>query len=108
MHSVILLDIEGTITPISFVYETLFPFARCHLRQFLADHANDPEFGGDLDLLAAENHEDRRLSSAVPQFLERTQIDEANNYLMADGSGPEIAGAEIGSGKDLGEWLRVG
>jgi enolase-phosphatase E1 len=31
----ILLDIEGTTTPIAFVTETLFPYARAHLRAFL-------------------------------------------------------------------------
>jgi len=31
----ILLDIEGTTTPITFVYEVLFPFARQHAAQFL-------------------------------------------------------------------------
>ena len=31
----ILLDIEGTTTPIAFVTETLFPYARAHLRPFL-------------------------------------------------------------------------
>ena len=29
----ILLDIEGTTTPISFVYDVLFPFARAHARE---------------------------------------------------------------------------
>lgn len=33
----VLLDIEGTTTPIAFVHDTLFPFARAHVRQFLAD-----------------------------------------------------------------------
>src|SRR5215813_6088143 len=31
----ILLDIEGTTTPISFVYDVLFPFARAHVREHL-------------------------------------------------------------------------
>ena len=31
----VVLDIEGTTTPISFVYDTLFPYARTHLRSFL-------------------------------------------------------------------------
>lgn len=31
----ILLDIEGTTTPISFVYDVLFPFARRHATRFL-------------------------------------------------------------------------
>jgi enolase-phosphatase E1 len=31
----IILDIEGTTTPIAFVTETLFPYARAHLRPYL-------------------------------------------------------------------------
>jgi hypothetical protein len=33
-----LLDIEGTTTPLVFVYKALFPYARSHLRQFLSWH----------------------------------------------------------------------
>jgi enolase-phosphatase E1 len=36
----IVLDIEGTTTPIAFVYDVLFPFARRHLREFLQNPAN--------------------------------------------------------------------
>ncbi|MBN9416125.1 2,3-diketo-5-methylthio-1-phosphopentane phosphatase [bacterium SCN 62-11] len=38
MKPVYLLDIEGTTTPISFVYEVLFPFARAQFGSFLRDH----------------------------------------------------------------------
>jgi enolase-phosphatase E1 len=38
----ILLDIEGTTTPIAFVYDVLFPYARAHLREYLRDRP-DPE-----------------------------------------------------------------
>ena len=34
--AVVLLDIEGTTTPISFVHDVLFPYARARLEQFLA------------------------------------------------------------------------
>jgi enolase-phosphatase E1 len=34
----ILLDIEGTTTPITFVYDVLFPYARAHLRDYLGDY----------------------------------------------------------------------
>jgi len=34
----VVLDIEGTTTPISFVYDVLFPYARTNLREFLATH----------------------------------------------------------------------
>ncbi len=41
-HPVYLLDIEGTTTPISFVYEVLFPFARAGFESFLSQHWSDP------------------------------------------------------------------
>ena len=34
----VVLDIEGTTTPISFVYDVLFPYARANLRAFLDTH----------------------------------------------------------------------
>ena len=39
----VLLDIEGTTTPIAFVYGVLFPYARTHLPAFLAEERHDPE-----------------------------------------------------------------
>jgi enolase-phosphatase E1 len=39
----ILLDIEGTTTPVDFVYKTLFPFARLRIRQYLTAHLSDEE-----------------------------------------------------------------
>ena len=42
MISHILLDIEGTICPVSFVTETLFPYAKSELKSFLNRHRNDP------------------------------------------------------------------
>jgi enolase-phosphatase E1 len=41
LHRSIILDIEGTTTPISFVFETLFPYVRQHLGEFLVSHIND-------------------------------------------------------------------
>ena len=39
----VLTDIEGTTTPIAFVRDTLFPFARERLPGFLAAHGDEPE-----------------------------------------------------------------
>lgn len=39
----ILLDIEGTTTPIDFVFKTLFPFAAERVEEFLREHSFDPE-----------------------------------------------------------------
>ncbi len=41
MKPVYLLDIEGTTTPISFVYDVLFPYAREQFGQFLKDNWQD-------------------------------------------------------------------
>jgi enolase-phosphatase E1 len=38
----VLLDIEGTVTPISLVRETLFPYARTRLPDFVEAHQDDP------------------------------------------------------------------
>lgn len=39
---VVLLDIEGTISPISFVRDVLFAYSRQHLSSFVAEHHADP------------------------------------------------------------------
>lgn len=49
----ILLDIEGTTTPIAFVYDVLFPFARKRLEQACANPSH-PEIKKALDLLREE------------------------------------------------------
>jgi len=57
----ILLDIEGTTTPIAFVYDVLFPYARAHLREYLRDRP-DPDA---IDLLKQE-WTDEAAASAAP------------------------------------------
>ena len=51
----ILLDIEGTTTPIEFVQQVLFPYARARVHDYLAQHADDPGIRADLALLHAEH-----------------------------------------------------
>ena len=50
----ILLDIEGTTTPVDFVYGVLFPYARQHLPNFLATHGQTPAVQADLQQLRHE------------------------------------------------------
>src|SRR4029078_3365878 len=40
MIRAILPDIEGSTTPIAFVHEVLFPYARDHAKEFLASNAD--------------------------------------------------------------------
>ncbi|MGH9805087.1 MAG: acireductone synthase [Candidatus Acidiferrales bacterium] len=47
----LLLDVEGATTPISFVYEVLFPFARRRLESFLREHGEEEPVAADLRAL---------------------------------------------------------
>lgn len=54
--NVVLLDIEGTTTPVDFVFEVLFPYARAGVRDFISEHSSDAR--GDIDGLLEENRKD--------------------------------------------------
>jgi enolase-phosphatase E1 len=58
----ILLDVEGTTTPISFVYGTLFPFVRSHLHAFLQQTRPD------LHALQTEHAEDLKAGRNPPNW----------------------------------------
>ena len=47
----IVLDIEGTVAPISFVTETLFPYAHARVTQHLTQTFESEETQSDLNLL---------------------------------------------------------
>lgn len=44
----LLLDIEGTTTPVEFVYDVLFPFARARVAEFLMRHGDETAVRGDV------------------------------------------------------------
>jgi enolase-phosphatase E1 len=50
----ILLDIEGTTSSITFVYDVMFPFVRRELESFLQQNWNSPELIEACELLAQE------------------------------------------------------
>jgi len=54
----VLLDIEGTTTPISFVHDVLFPFSRSGLNTFLETQRGRPDVIADLTLLQEEHKQD--------------------------------------------------
>ena len=60
----ILLDIEGTTTPIAFVKDILFLFARRNAAAFLAAHRHEPEVQADLTLLAEERERERESAAS--------------------------------------------
>jgi len=56
---VLLLDIEGTTTPIDFVYKTLFPYAARNVEPFLRSHFSEPEINALVQDLKAQREQDK-------------------------------------------------
>ena len=83
----ILLDIEGTTTPVDFVYQTLFPYARRQMEKFLRRHGNEAGVQQDIDGLRVQHQADATANLEPPPW--------------ASGS-PEL---EITSAIDYARWL---
>lgn len=64
----VLLDIEGTTTPLSFVMEVLFPYARKHLREHLERHQMSAEHRVMIDRLRDEYRIDSSGGENVPPW----------------------------------------
>jgi len=66
----ILLDIEGTTTPIAFVREVLFSYARSQVRNYLAAHFDSAETIADLARLREEHAADIKQGLGPPPLLD--------------------------------------
>ena len=55
----ILLDIEGTTTPIAFVHDVLFSYARQQVRDYLTKHFNDEDVRADIRIMRDEEESER-------------------------------------------------
>jgi len=64
----LLLDIEGTTTPISFVHDILFPFARDHVRDYLIRNFEAPEVQEDVAALFREHSRETASGAQPPQI----------------------------------------
>ena len=72
----ILLDIEGTTTPIDFVFRTLFPYARQRLPQFFVEHGNDPSVREDIDALHQQYQSDAAENLNPPEWADDSRAAE--------------------------------
>jgi enolase-phosphatase E1 len=75
----ILLDIEGTTTPIDFVHKTLFPFARERMREFVRD--NFGRLQDEISSLHAEHKFDSEKGEDLAAFDE-TSAESVAEYLI--------------------------
>jgi enolase-phosphatase E1 len=64
----VLLDVEGTTTPVDFVFKTLFPFARERVLAFLAAHGDEAEVRGDVRGLQEEHAGDAAAGNRPPPW----------------------------------------
>jgi enolase-phosphatase E1 len=71
----ILLDIEGTTTPITFVTRVLFPYARQHLRAYLEQHAGSPDHESLVARLRDEHASASRECDDVPAWAVATFVE---------------------------------
>lgn len=78
-----LLDIEGTTTSISFVYDELFPYARAHCRSFLQAHWDDAEVQADLATIREDALRDAREGLAVETFGTAPTLDEVVGSVLS-------------------------
>jgi enolase-phosphatase E1 len=80
----ILLDIEGTTTPIAFVHEVLFSYARSQAREYLTEHYGSVELLADLAELRKEHAADLNANQRPPAIVDGprgTQIDSLVAYI---------------------------
>ena len=77
----ILLDIEGTTTPIAFVHEVLFSYARTHARDFLSVNVNSAEVREDVALLREEHAADVSKGHQPPTLDEDLLVDSITAYV---------------------------
>jgi len=78
----VLLDIEGTTTPVDFVTRVLFPYARAHARDFLARRGG--ELRDDIARLLSEHEADARAGQSPPPWRDdsaETVLDSAAAYV---------------------------
>ena len=66
----IVLDIEGTTTPIAFVYDILFPFARAHLREYLTTRAGSQALQDALEQLRRDRVDELARGAQPPDWAE--------------------------------------
>jgi len=92
MKPLILTDIEGTTSSISFVKDVLFPYARNALPRFVREHGDEPDVRRWLDEVATENgamcSDDmivETLQGWIDQDRKHTALKALQGQLWADG-----------------------
>eukprot|EP01066_Platyproteum_vivax_P008573 Platyproteum_vivax@DN3618_c0_g1_i2.p1 len=90
-YKVVLLDIEGTTTSISFAFDVLFPYARKHMPAYVENNIDNEDLRTDirdLVLMASKEEAKKGFSRASIDYLEsksgdkNTLIRETVEYVL--------------------------
>ncbi|KAI8867170.1 2,3-diketo-5-methylthio-1-phosphopentane phosphatase [Ramicandelaber brevisporus] len=109
----LVLDIEGTTTPISFVHAVLFPFARRVLTDpaFLRAHWNDAEFQTHVQALREQAAKDVAASTEfpkatlIPSDSENIDVEYVIEQIISNIRWQMDADRKIGALKGLQGWV---
>ncbi|KAM3254796.1 hypothetical protein ACQJBY_048330 [Aegilops geniculata] len=107
----VVLDIEGTTTPISFVTDVMFPYARDNVRKHLTSTYNSEETKEDIKLLRIQVEEDLKIGvvGATPVAPDDAGKEEVISSLVANVEAMIKADRKITSLKQLqGHIWRTG
>ncbi|TVU25452.1 hypothetical protein EJB05_27948, partial [Eragrostis curvula] len=107
----VVLDIEGTTTPISFVTEVMFPYALDNVRKHLSSTFNSEETQEDIGLLRIQIEDDLKngITGSVPVPTYEASKEEVINSLVANVQSMIKADRKITSLKQLqGHIWRTG
>lgn len=79
----ILLDIEGTTTPISFVYDVLFPYARARMKDYVQAAIGSDAFAPIFEALQQESVKERAAGEDAPS-LDQAQNEASHAAVVAN------------------------
>ena len=117
MVKAVLLDIEGTIAPLTFVKEVMFPYSKRKLREFLEKNWNKPEIQEIVRDASREVGKELSLEEAVETFSrwidedrKITPLKELQGYIWEEGfkSGELRAPLYEDAYKKIREWKERG
>ncbi|KAJ2046140.1 enolase-phosphatase E1 [Coemansia sp. RSA 376] len=106
-YDIVLLDIEGTTTPISFVHESLFPYVARSVGEFLETRWTDPEVQTHVQAIALQANQDVKdgIAEAIAIDLDADSSDEIRRKVLANVDWQMKADRKIGALKGLQGYM---
>ncbi|KAJ2325475.1 enolase-phosphatase E1 [Coemansia sp. RSA 2702] len=106
-YGVVLLDIEGTTTPISFVHDVLFPYVTENIKQFLESRWDDPAVQAHVRAIAEQADKDIKsgIDLAVEVNLDEGSVSEIQHAVVENVKWQMEADRKVGALKGLQGYM---